>query len=328
LSVGIPDSAPFTPDEKKILSAFAEKLGEQIAKHNVRDNTMIRFVRGYRHLENAAQVSLEKFTEFLAWRDEMKIQQIIAMKHPKAAKFHASWPSAVHGVSKLGHPVYVERIGQMDPSTINTEFTIDELIQFHIQSMEKLCQLKEDLTGALGKLIYKHIAVLDLNGFGTKHMGKTFYDPLKKFINIDQHKYPETLFCMIIANAPWVFKALWTVASPWLDAMTKQRIFFDAEELFKWVDKDQVPQFLKGTCACPKGKCLEVPFDFKQLKNYKRPEEKEAAKSEPAKSEVASDKPAGGAVAVADKPAETSERRGSKTAETPVAEPGEGGGSE
>jgi hypothetical protein len=35
-----------------------------------------------------------------------------------------------------------------------------------------------------GRPIYKHIAILDLNGLGRKHVSSDFYQPMKKMIDI------------------------------------------------------------------------------------------------------------------------------------------------
>lgn len=65
---------------------------------------------------------------------------------------------------------------------------------------------------------------MDLEGFSLKHLGGKFTDPIKQLIDIDQTKYPETLHMMLIVNAPFIFKAGWTIVSPFLDPITKTRI--------------------------------------------------------------------------------------------------------
>jgi len=197
---------------------------------------------------------------YLTWGEEKKVDEIGRTVYPKTDIFDQLWPTGVHGVSKTGHPVYFERVGKMEPSKIDENFTIDEILLFHIQKMENLCRVKEKMYSDTGKRIYKHIAVLDLDGLGMKHTSKKFYGPLKQFIALDQDKYPETLYCMVILNAPWIFKALWAIASPWLDPITRQRFLFGPEALFQQVDKEELPRWLGGTCQCEGGKCLRVPF--------------------------------------------------------------------
>lgn len=107
---------------------------------------------------------------------------------------------------------------------------------------------------------YKHIVVLDLKGIGMSHLGKSFKDPLKTFIHIDQDYYPESLYVMVICNAGWMVKAVWALASPFIDPITKENIKWGNDKLADYIEADQIPQFLGGKCKCPDGKCLMVPF--------------------------------------------------------------------
>lgn len=49
---------------------------------------------------------------------------------------------------------------------------------------------KADLSESTDKLKYKHIVVLDLNGFGFKHASKKFFGQIKSTIDIDQYVFP------------------------------------------------------------------------------------------------------------------------------------------
>jgi hypothetical protein len=50
-------------------------------------------------------------------------------------------------------------------------------------------------------------------------------------VAIDQHYYPETLYKMFIVNAPWIFRALWKIVSPWIDPQTRERICMGGDKL-------------------------------------------------------------------------------------------------
>ena len=39
-----------------------------------------------------------------------------------------------------------------------------------------------------GRMIYKHIAILDLKGLGRKHMSSDYYDFIKAQLNIGKHR--------------------------------------------------------------------------------------------------------------------------------------------
>jgi len=65
---------------------------------------------------------------------------------------------------------------------------------------------------------------------------------------------------MFIVNAPFVVKALWAVMAPWVDPLTKAKFIWGKDKLAEYIEKDQLPKFLGGTCKCREGKCLKVPF--------------------------------------------------------------------
>ena len=57
-----------------------------------------------------------------------------------------------------------------DIEVLLKNFNLDYVGKMHIRTMEKLTAFKDLVSKKNGRLIYKHIAILDLNGFGRKHM--------------------------------------------------------------------------------------------------------------------------------------------------------------
>jgi hypothetical protein len=166
--------------------------------------------------------------------------------------------SFMSGVDREGHLVYIDKVGAVDGSILYKNFTIDEIVHFHIQQMESITRLKDEISVKTGRRYYKQLVILDLKGLGMSHLSSKFTEPMKKFIKIDQEMYPETLFTMIIVNAGFIVKSAWALVSPWLDPITKQNIKFGEAELKNNMDPDQIPKYLGGTCRCEK--CLITPF--------------------------------------------------------------------
>jgi hypothetical protein len=252
------ESRPLDKEEEKILKMLQEKLGKRLEK--VSHNTIIRFIRGFAKEEKREAKTLEMLDACLKWREEIKADEIRVSSYPNEEKFHEMWPNGFHGVGKTGHPILVDRPGMIDPDKVFKQFKWEEIERFHIQMMERLVELKEKITKDSGELCYKHIVILDLEGIGLSHMGSGFRAPMKQLINIDQYFYPETLHAMVITNSSWIFKALWKICSPWIDPLTKQRIVWGKENLTKYMDKENIPQFLGGSCKCKDKKCLLNPF--------------------------------------------------------------------
>lgn len=256
------EHAPLNEQEKKTLAVIESELKEWIKPTTPR-STIIRFIRGYAGEADPTRAAVDRLKECLIWRQSEGIQAdtILERKFNNDELFRKAWPVGIHGHDKAGRPVYVERVGKLDPDLVSSTFTIDELIRFHVQMMERLNAYKEQKSQQLGKLMYKHIVIIDLEGFGTRHLGGNATTPLKSMVHIDQHFYPESLYKMIICNAPFVFRMGWAIVKPMLHPLTRERIKMGNEYLKDVMDEDQIPQFLGGKCKCANGQCLMVPFE-------------------------------------------------------------------
>jgi len=228
--------------------------------------TMIRFIRGYKTDPNSEKKTSDMLEKYLDWRIEKGIDRLLTTKLPKRDEWNKTWPTGVHGVSKDGHPVYIERPGQCDPSVLASKFKEDEMLELHVQIMEELGAFKEKLAAERKQQFYKHVVVTDMAGLGAKHMSKRFYAPIKKLIETDQNCYPETLHCLIIVNSSWVLRALWRIGSPWIDPVTRSNIHWGTDALHKFIDEGNLPKFAGGKCKCKDGKCLQVAFEAGESK--------------------------------------------------------------
>lgn len=234
------------------------KFGDRLK--NISENTLIRYIRGYKDDPHPKEKSLEMLEKMIQWREDQKIDEVLKESLPKPEVFKHIWPSGIHGQGKDGHPILVNRVGAVDGSKLTKEFTMEEVTKYHIQEMENLNTVKEEASKAQGKRVYKHIAILDLKGLGLSHISGKFQTPMKQFIAIDQDFYPETLYVMIVVNAGLVVKTAWKIASQFIDPITKERIKFGNEHLVEYIDAANIPAIYKGKCGCSGGKCLEVPF--------------------------------------------------------------------
>ena len=226
----------------------------------VSENTLIRYIRGYKDDLHPKEKALEMLGKMLKWREERGVEALVRETLPKADAFHRIWPSGLHGHGKDGHPVLINRIGQVDGSRLMKEFSMEEVIKFHVQEMEGLDAAKDEATRRLGVRLYKHIAVVDLKGLSMGHLRDRFMQPMKQFVDIDQDYYPETLHVMVVVNANMLVKAAWKIVSRWLDPITKERIRFGNDALTEFMDAGNLPKLYGGHCKCAGGKCLEVPF--------------------------------------------------------------------
>lgn len=86
------------------------------------------------------------------------------------------------------------------------------------------------------------------------------YKFVKPASEMAQNNYPEILGNMFILNAPFLFTGIWAMVRMWIDDKTKEKIHILGsgykKELLKYIDPENLPDFLDGgKCKC-KGGCL------------------------------------------------------------------------
>ncbi len=109
---------------------------------------------------------------------------------------------------------------------------------------------------AVGHPVETSCTILDLKNVSLSNFYRV-KDYVSAASGIGQDRYPETMGKFYVINAPWAFKAVWSVIKGWLDEATVAKIDILGSDYLKTIEQqiplENLPKEFGGRCDCPGG---------------------------------------------------------------------------
>ncbi|TVU05359.1 hypothetical protein EJB05_48518 [Eragrostis curvula] len=213
-------------EEERAVAAFRERLNSHGLLPEKHDDyhMMLRFLKARKF---DAEKAIQMWADMLKWRKEFGADTILEdFEFEELDEVLCYYPQGYHGVDREGRPVYIERLGKVDPNKLMQITTVDRYIKYHVQEFERAFRERfPACTLAAKRHIDSTTTILDVQGVGFKNFSRTARD------------------------------------LGFLDPKTSSKIHVLGSNyqsrLLEVIDSSELPEFLGGSCTCSdKGGCL------------------------------------------------------------------------
>mmetsp|Transcript_6253 Transcript_6253/g.17959 ORF Transcript_6253/g.17959 Transcript_6253/m.17959 type:complete len:678 (-) Transcript_6253:181-2214(-) len=251
------DEASFRADWHMSRADEVKKMGEFLDALKKADQLRLDFDWAmYRRFLRARQHDIpravEMWTNHLAWRREIGADTILEDFHfPERDAFISLYPQGYCNVDKIGRPVYIQQLGQLQFKKLQELTTDERMIKFHVQEYERCVRyILPACSRAAGRNIEQTFAILDAKGVGLRHLTGAVKKMLQQVIQVDQNNYPEMLGKTAIINGGAVIGFVFPLVRPFLDKRTQNKIEVCPRDfkatLLQHIAAENLPEYLGG----------------------------------------------------------------------------------
>ena len=220
------------------------------------ETQLLRFLRARAFNVEAARAMYLKAE---AWKKEIQLDRLVrdfTFDERDAVAAHG-WCMYFHKTDRLGRPIFIQDLGNMDTTAVFRATTPERVIQNFAVTLELAVRHRyEACAVSSGRWVDDNMMVINLAGLGLS----TFWSmkgQLQQLLYILDNNFPELSGRVQIINAPYMFSTIWSWVKGWLPVATVDKIDIAgadyAERIWEYVDKKDWPKELGGECVCDQG---------------------------------------------------------------------------
>jgi len=237
----LPEFKPLTDVEKGIY----KKLEDDIPNlHFLSETLIFQCIRGWETEDNRYDATVENVKRIIAFRQKARCTELLSEPSEDVDFFLEHWGSEIYGEDVHGHYFWLEQVTTIHAPELLGRFDDEHMKDTRSVLMEALEVKKGNAIATSVNTPHKHIYVMDLSGVTFGHFSSSVKRVVKNVIVEMGNLYPESVHKMFFVNAPFVFRAIWGMITPWLHPVTKEKTYIlgGGEKLLKEFEAAGIPR--------------------------------------------------------------------------------------
>mmetsp|Transcript_12141 Transcript_12141/g.16429 ORF Transcript_12141/g.16429 Transcript_12141/m.16429 type:complete len:306 (+) Transcript_12141:39-956(+) len=207
------------------------------------------------------QEAIETYDRIGKWRIA-NADTVLTKPLPGEEILFKAMNSVIGGTDLYGHLIWGEKLGDIK-SVVEHPVSTDEATAIRMKTMEAIRITQTNISIKRGTKRYKQVYIIDLAevSLGQLMTRSDVRAMTKAIMGAANGFFPETMWKAFIINAPFIFRSVYTMVSPFIHPVTKEKIKilsgpskYLPEMKANGIPLDQVPENFGG-----KFKLLTVP---------------------------------------------------------------------